>query len=222
MSPLAHSLSCRAVVVLAGLLATVILVGCQAPMSSSHDASSVGVVASGHAPPTGHSAVPRELPRAEQGRAGSLDLADGELPDGVTVFDDQYPAVAGLDAGLLASLRRAAAAAARDGVRVYVDSGWRSRAYQEQLFREAVEKYGSEAQAARWVAPPGRSAHEAGQAVDLGPASATAWLSAHGPAYGLCQIYANEPWHYELRPAAATQGCPAMYADPTRDPRTTR
>jgi LAS superfamily LD-carboxypeptidase LdcB len=146
-------------------------------------------------------------------------MADGEVPDGVTVFDDQYPAVAELDPRLLSALRAAATEATRTGVRFDVDSGWRSRAYQEQLFREAVAKYGSGQQAARWVAPPGTSPHEAGQAIDLGPSSATEWLSAHGASFGLCQIYANEPWHYELRPAAATHGCPAMYADPADDPR---
>jgi zinc D-Ala-D-Ala carboxypeptidase len=35
----------------------------------------------------------------------------------------------------------------------------------------------------------------------------------------LCQIYSNEPWHYELRPEAIDHGCPPMYADPTQDPR---
>jgi zinc D-Ala-D-Ala carboxypeptidase len=58
-----------------------------------------------------------------------------------------------------------------------------------------------------------------GDAVDLGPADATAWLSEHGSEYGLCQTYRNEPWHYELRPAATGRGCPSMYADPTDDPR---
>ena len=56
-------------------------------------------------------------------------------------------------------------------------------------------------------------------AVDIGPSGAAAWLSEHGAAYGLCQIYGNEPWHYELRPEAGDHGCPAMYADPTHDPR---
>ena len=37
--------------------------------------------------------------------------------------------------------------------------------------------------------------------------------------YRLCQIYENEAWHYELRPGAIDDGCPAMYADPTHDPR---
>jgi hypothetical protein len=44
-------------------------------------------------------------------------------------------------------------------------------------------------------------------------------LSERGARYGLCQIYGNESWHYELRAKAISRGCPAMYADPTHDPR---
>jgi zinc D-Ala-D-Ala carboxypeptidase len=51
---------------------------------------------------------------------------------------------------------------------------------------------------------------------------ATAWLSEHGAEHGLCQIYGNEPWHYELRPEAVHDGCPPMYGDPTQDPRLQR
>jgi hypothetical protein len=69
------------------------------------------------------------------------------------------------------------------------------------------------------VASPDTSAHVRGQAVDIGPSDAKAWLSEHGAEYGLCQIYRNEPWHYELRPEAVHAGCPPMYADPTHDPR---
>ena len=72
---------------------------------------------------------------------------------------------------------------------------------------------------ARWVATPKSSAHVSGEAVDIGPSDATDWLSEHGAAYGLCRVYRNEPWHYELRPAAIDHGCPSMYADPTYDPR---
>jgi D-alanyl-D-alanine carboxypeptidase len=143
------------------------------------------------------------------------------VPDGTTVFDDRVPGVAKLDPALLGALRRAATDAARDGVEFTVDSGWRSPRYQERLFREAVAKYGSEAQAARWVATPGRSAHVSGDAVDLG-SHAAAWLSEHGAAYGLCQVYGNEPWHYELRPEAVDRGCPPTYPDPTYDPRMQR
>jgi zinc D-Ala-D-Ala carboxypeptidase len=150
---------------------------------------------------------------------GALGEAGGAVPDGTTVFDDEVPGVAKLDSELLGALRRAATDAARDGVEFVVDSGWRSPEYQEQLLREAISKYGSEEAARRWVATPNTSAHVSGHAVDIGPSSAASWLSEHGGAYGLCQIYGNEPWHYELRPEAIDHGCPAVYADPTHDPR---
>jgi D-alanyl-D-alanine carboxypeptidase len=127
--------------------------------------------------------------------------------------------VAYLDPSLLGALRRAATDAAEDGVEFQVNSGWRSRSYQEQLLREAVSTYGSEKEAERWVATPDTSAHVSGDAVDIGHSQATAWLSQHGARYGLCQIYRNESWHYELRPKAADHGCPAMYTDPSHDPR---
>ena len=147
---------------------------------------------------------------------GVLGEADGAVPDGTTVFDDEIPGVANLDPALLGALRQAATDA---GIEFSVDSGWRSPEYQDRLLRQAISKYGSEAEAARWVATPNTSAHVSGDAVDVGPSDATAWLSEHGAAYGLCRIYGNEPWHYELRPEAGAQGCPPMYADPTHDPR---
>jgi D-alanyl-D-alanine carboxypeptidase len=164
-------------------------------------------------------ASPIAIPRNAHG--GALGEADGAVPDGATVFDDQVPAVANLDPALLDALRRAARNGADDSVDFSVDSGWRSPAYQEQLLREAVSKYGSAQEAARWVASPDTSAHVSGNAVDVG-SDAAAWLSGHGARYGLCQIYRNEPWHYELRPAAKAHGCPRMYADPTQDPRMQR
>jgi D-alanyl-D-alanine carboxypeptidase len=132
------------------------------------------------------------------------------------------PGVANLDPDLLVALRQAATDAAGDGVEFVVDSGRRSPEHQQQLLNEAVSKYGSVEEAARWVATPGTSAHVSGDAVDIGPSDATAWLSDHGHEYGLCQIYSNEPWHYELRPEAIDHGCPPMYADPTHDPRMQR
>jgi hypothetical protein len=150
---------------------------------------------------------------------GTTSTADGALPDGVTVFDDQYPGVANLDNDLLQALRKAATDAADDGIEFNVNSGWRSPEYQNQLLREAVSKYGSEEKAARWVATADTSPHVSGAAIDIGSFDATAWLSDHGATYGLCQIYSNEPWHYELRPQAIDRGCPPMYADPTHDPR---
>lgn len=170
----------------------------------------------------GGALVPRpqspDSPPSGNGDRGGLALADGAMPDGTTVFDDDIPGLANLDPALLRALRRAASAAADDGVDFFVNSGWRSQEYQEQLLKEAVSRYGSEREAARWVATPNTSAHVSGDAVDMGYA-ATAWLSEHGAEYGLCQIYRNELWHFELRPEAARRGCAPMYADPTHDPR---
>ena len=155
-------------------------------------------------------------------RTGGLGEADGAVGDGVTVFDDEVPAVAKLDPDLLVALRLAATEAARNRVEFSVNSGWRSPAFQNQLLREAIAEYGSEEEAARWVATADTSSHVSGDAIDIGPIDATTWLSTHGTDYGLCQIYRNEPWHYELRPEASDHGCSPMYADPTHDPRMQR
>lgn len=153
---------------------------------------------------------------------GALGVADGAVPAGTTVFDDEIPGVANLDPALLGALRQAAKEAAADEVEFVVNSGWRSREYQLRLRRDAVSQYGSEEAATRWVATPETSAHVSGNAVDIGPVDAREWLSEHGADYGLCQIYRNEPWHFELRPEAIEHGCPPMYADPTHDPRMQR
>ncbi len=86
-----------------------------------------------------------------------------------------------------------------------VTSGWRSRAHQQRLLAEAVSRYGSEEEARRYVSTPDTSAHVTGDAVDIGPTDGASWLSQHGSDYGLCQIFANEIWHYEL---ATTPGRP--------------
>ncbi len=136
-----------------------------------------------------------------------------------SVLDESRATVARLDPALLGALRKAANAAAAQGIRLQVTSGWRSAERQAELLRDAVARYGSAAEAARWVATPQRSEHVSGDAVDLGPAEAVTWLARHGSAFGLCQVYGNEPWHFELRPGAVESGCPATYADPTQDPR---
>jgi LAS superfamily LD-carboxypeptidase LdcB len=200
----------------AGLLVVIAAIaaalGDQLPASQSFTASSPTTASS-------PSSAPSPADRSRDGQRDALGEAGGAVPDGTTVFDDEVPGVANLDPALLRALRRAAADAADNGVQFYVDSGWRSREYQERLLREAISKYGSEEEATRWVATPKTSAHVSGDAVDIGPSGAAAWLSAHGAAYGLCRIYGNEPWHYELRPEASDQGCPPTYADPTHDPR---
>jgi D-alanyl-D-alanine carboxypeptidase len=198
--------------VLVAIVAIAAALGSKSLVSSSLTVSSPSTASS-----PSSAASPVDRSRNEQRDA--LGEAGGAVPDGTTVFDDEIPGVANLDSDLLGVLRQAATDAADDGVEFFVDSGWRSPEYQEQLLREAVSKYGSEQEAARWVATPNRSAHVSGDAVDIGPSAAAAWLSEHGAEYGLCQIYSNEPWHYELHPEASEHGCPPMYADPTHDPR---
>jgi D-alanyl-D-alanine carboxypeptidase len=80
--------------------------------------------------------------RSEHRRA--FGEADGAIPHGTTVFDDEIPGVANLDPALLGPLRQAATDAADDGVVFFVDSGWRSPEYQEHLLHQAVSEYGSE------------------------------------------------------------------------------
>jgi LAS superfamily LD-carboxypeptidase LdcB len=154
--------------------------------------------------------------------------SDASVPD-VKVWTNSRPVgmpalgndttTAELDPDLAAALRRATADARVDGVDIQVTSGRRSAEHQERLLRDAIGRYGSKEEAARWVATPETSPHVSGDAIDVGPKAATDWLAQHGAAYGLCQIYANESWHYELRLSAVDEGCPEMYADPTEDPR---
>jgi zinc D-Ala-D-Ala carboxypeptidase len=205
------------------IIVALIYQSASSPASSSGEPAPPGAVRSlpqaapPAAPTTGD--VPRGGGRAKTTKGEvAVSEADGALPDGVTVFDEAYPGVANLQPDLLRALRHAATDAADNGIDVHVNSGWRSPAYQDALHREAVARYGSEGEAARWVATADTSAHVSGDAVDVGPIRATDWLSRHGARYGLCQVYANESWHFELRPTAATRRCPHMYADSAHDP----
>jgi zinc D-Ala-D-Ala carboxypeptidase len=201
----------------AGLLLVVAVIA--AALTSQLLAFSSSMVSSTSTTASPIEVLPGEPPGLRGEHRGVLGEADGAVPDGTTVFDDDIPGVAKLDPDLLGALRQAATDAADDRVEFFVDSGWRSPQYQEQLLHDAVSKYGSETEAARWVATPDTSPHVSGDAVDIGPSEARAWLSEHGAKYGLCRIYGNEPWHYELRPDAIAHRCPPLYADPTHDPR---
>ena len=159
------------------------------------------------APATGSGAVPE-----------ALSEADGLLPETATVFDEHYPAVGHLNTSLLEALQSAAHSAATEGIAFNVNSGWRTPALQRHMQEEAVAQYGSVEEAARWVASPETSAHVSGDAVDIGPFDGSYWLQNYGAQYGLCQVYANESWHFEFRAEAPSDGCPLMYENPTMDP----
>ncbi|MGK4581975.1 M15 family metallopeptidase [Kitasatospora sp. HPMI-4] len=157
-------------------------------------------------------APPSSSSSGAKGSAGSG--ADGEIPDGKTLspFDTEAPAVRNLDGPLLDALRQAASDARAQGIEMNVTSGWRNKTYQQRLLDRAVAKYGSLEKARQFVNTPEKSAHVSGKAVDVGPTNADYWLIQHGARYGLCQVYANEIWHFELR---TTPGgtCPELLPD---------
>ena len=141
----------------------------------------------------------------------ATDTYGGWIPDGQTLspFDVSNPAVAQLDPALLKAVQDAAGAAKLQGVDLRINSGWRSTGFQQRLFDDAVRSYGSVDLARQFVASPEVSKHVVGQAVDIAPVDADKWLIRNGAQFGLCQIYANELWHFEL--AVDPQGnCPPL------------
>jgi hypothetical protein len=141
----------------------------------------------------------------------ATDTIGGYLPDGQTIspFDATNPVIAWLDPALLAAIEKAARAAEADGVGVQITSGWRTKGFQQRLFDDAVRTYGNVGAAQQFVASPDASRHVVGKAVDVGPVDADNWLIRNGSRFGLCQIYANEIWHFELV-ADEHGGCPPL------------
>ncbi|RDH79407.1 peptidase M15 [Mycolicibacterium moriokaense] len=141
----------------------------------------------------------------------AVDTVGGYLPDGrmLSPFDTANPVIGWLDPPLLAAVQKAARSASSDGVDVQITSGWRTKGFQQRLFADGVRTYGSVAAAQQFVASPETSQHVVGKAVDVGPVEADNWMIRNGPRFGLCQIYANEIWHFELV-ADQNGNCPAL------------
>jgi hypothetical protein len=142
--------------------------------------------------------------------ATELSLGATEIKHGLN-----YPTK--INSQLMVRFAAAKAAAEKDGQRIYIASGFRTLERQKYLFATAVKKYGSEAEAAKWVAPPYVSHHPWGLAIDVNypnePVGA-GWLEINGAKFGLCRVYENEWWHFE--PVIAPGGaCPALLADAT-------
>lgn len=133
-------------------------------------------------------------------------------PPALTAFDVHDPAIGRLDPVLLTAVQNATAAAAAEGVTVTVTSGWRSPEFQQQLLDDAIVTYGSYDAARQYVQTPEQSRHVVGAAVDIGGPGADAWMIANGPRFGLCQIYANESWHFELT-TDVFGACPPLLPD---------
>ena len=116
----------------------------------------------------------------------------------LTAFDLADPAVGNLDPALRTAVQQATTAAAAQGITVTINSGWRSPEFQRQLLEDAIVTYGTFEAARQFVQLPEQSRHVVGTAVDIGGPDAAQWMIANGPRFGLCRIYANETWHFEL------------------------
>ena len=147
----------------------------------------------------------------------AIGVEDGVVPAGVSVFDDSYPAVSRLDGTLLTALRSAAVVAhRRRDVRGEQRLAFaRISAIPARPGRHHLRVT---PETRRWVATPATSPHVSGKAIDLGGTGAADWLDRFGATYGLCQIYQNEPWHFEFRAQATMRGCPPA-TGPDPDPR---
>jgi D-alanyl-D-alanine carboxypeptidase len=168
-----------------------------------------GFVIGGAAAPSPVSS-PGQPGAATIGSAG-VDTWNGWLPDGrsFSPFDTVSQPVTRLDPLLLKSVQDAARAAAAQGVAITLSSGWRSKGFQQRLFADAVRQYGSVDLAQQFVASPDTSKHVLGQAVDVTGTGVSDWLIRNGAQFGLCQIYANENWHFELA-VDADGRCPPL------------
>ena len=122
-----------------------------------------------------------------------------------------------IDKQLMYRFKAAQAAAKKDGQALYIASGFRSLSRQKTLFAQAIKKYGSTAEASKWVAPPLVSHHPWGIAIDVNypdePVGA-GWLEVNGSKFGLCRVFDNEWWHFEPVIAPGWK-CPALVPDAT-------
>jgi LAS superfamily LD-carboxypeptidase LdcB len=80
-----------------------------------------------------------------------------------------------------------------------IGSAYRSVEEQRVLYNRAVAKYGSERIARRWAAPPGRSYHNHGKAVDLrfGSQEVRDWVHSNARRFQMYFPMGHEPWHME-------------------------
>jgi hypothetical protein len=126
---------------------------------------------------------------------------DGVEAEARAVMDPSLlaPAVVAGPDGLHPQLTRAVQRIVDASVgRVWIVSGFRSTQRQAELWAEALAKYGSAEAADDWVAPPGRSMHERGLAVDLGGDVEEAARLVDELDLPLHRPLSNEPWHFEL------------------------
>ena len=135
--------------------------------------------------------------------------------DGILVVNKTYALPSdynpGVDPDAQAAFDKMQAAAAAEGLNIYISSGFRSYDYQSGLYDRYVKRSGK-AEADRYSARPGHSEHQTGLAFDLNSIDMTfadtdecAWVNEHCAEYGFIIRYPQgsesitgymyEPWH---------------------------
>lgn len=161
------------------------------------------------------------------------------LPDGYAPDDQASAAASGIPAAgrqlvralILDDTRALVQAAARDGQRLYIGSGFRSQAYQVEVFAAQVARRGDADTANRYSARAGHSQHQLGTTIDFTNDFATfrgsdapAWLRDNAHIFGFVLPYTSaasdrtgyvdEPWHARwVGRALATQLQSVGYQD---------
>ena len=136
--------------------------------------------------------------------------------DGILVVNKTYALPSdynpGVDPDAQAAFDKMQAAAAKEGLNIYISSGFRSYDYQSGLYDRYVQRSGK-AEADRYSARPGHSEHQTGLAFDLNSIDMTfadtdecAWVNEHCAEYGFILRYPKgkqdvtgiifEPWHF--------------------------
>jgi Transglycosylase SLT domain/D-alanyl-D-alanine carboxypeptidase len=146
------------------------------------------------------------IARKQQGDQATVQQ-DQALVESPTPHDDSAPPVSGgLNAEFSRRLHQLMKAVEQHGGTLTISSGSRGVPEQTQLWNAAVKKYGSEAAARKWVAPPGKSNHDpqSGRNHGMGDGALAVDLSgdldmAHELAtrFGLTFPLSNEAWHIE-------------------------
>ena len=120
--------------------------------------------------------------------------------DGILVANKSYPLPADYNPGGLlpetqAAFDKLVAGAARDGINIYLSSGFRSYEYQSEIYGNYCDIYGQET-ADTFSARPGYSEHQTGMAIDVniiddsfaGTPEAE-WIEKHCNEYGFILRY---------------------------------
>lgn len=145
------------------------------------------------------------------------DQSDGlTYINGILIVNKTYPLPSSYDPGGLTkdtydAFQELVKGAAKDGINIYLSSGFRSYSHQTKIYNEYVYYYGQE-NADMFSARPGHSEHQAGIAIDvnifddsfIGTPEAI-WLEKHCNEYGFIIRYPQdkqditgyqyEPWH---------------------------